>query len=415
MSTKVELDKRIEVLSLAIELQHQVLRDLETKRSLARMDLNTICDPMARLPLEISSEIFLRCLPDSPGPGCDDSPTVLLLVCRLWHEIASSTPLLWTTLHNGPAHATNFKRLHVAEINRSSMAWIRRAQNRPITVAIHGPLQLSPSLEQHAHRIDQLKLCLPSRLELQRLTFPFPSLTKLKIEIVEPHSTVGVTVECLELLRAAPCVVDCEFAGPNSLWTVTDENVPPTPLTHLRLQHLRLGLYYGFDSFSQTIIPHCPHILRYLTLPALRSLFISDFEDLGSHEVEEFLARSSPPLRSLNIVTRDDDLSESRGYFRLLPHLTDLTVDFMNDLENLDFLEDNHHTSLPNLRTLTIRGGVHVIVGALTGARRGSKLRSFRHIFFEPPELTDNTLMALRQLVRDGMEIYIGTRNMNMI
>ncbi|KAJ7233764.1 hypothetical protein C8J57DRAFT_1035010, partial [Mycena rebaudengoi] len=66
--------------------------------------LNCLLDPITRLPVEISSEIFLFCLPDSgpagyrrPNPG--DAPLLLLRICTAWADIARSRPTLWDTIH----------------------------------------------------------------------------------------------------------------------------------------------------------------------------------------------------------------------------------------------------------------------------------------------------------------------------
>ncbi|KAK7000435.1 hypothetical protein R3P38DRAFT_3617388 [Favolaschia claudopus] len=63
-----ELREHIEALSSAIEAQEQILQDLRHRRSDAYRDLNFLVDPMARLPLELQSDIFMRCISDS-SPG----------------------------------------------------------------------------------------------------------------------------------------------------------------------------------------------------------------------------------------------------------------------------------------------------------------------------------------------------------
>ncbi|KAJ7657481.1 hypothetical protein B0H17DRAFT_870855, partial [Mycena rosella] len=58
-------------------------------------------DPVSRLPLEISSEIFIQCLPSTsnPQPGARDIPMLLLNICNAWTDIALSTPALWEAIH----------------------------------------------------------------------------------------------------------------------------------------------------------------------------------------------------------------------------------------------------------------------------------------------------------------------------
>ncbi|KAJ7763594.1 hypothetical protein DFH07DRAFT_1059264, partial [Mycena maculata] len=98
MSVK-ELQTRLEKISADIDLQKEVLRKLEHSKSLVQGQLNAICDPMARLPLEIWPEIFLGCLPLLPEPGAHDAPMLLLNICHKWTDITLATPALWAAIH----------------------------------------------------------------------------------------------------------------------------------------------------------------------------------------------------------------------------------------------------------------------------------------------------------------------------
>ncbi|KAJ7133412.1 hypothetical protein C8R44DRAFT_611217, partial [Mycena epipterygia] len=98
MTSATELRARIADLSSTIKRQKQILKDLEKNRSDARRDLNAVLDPMARLPLEVSSDIFTLCLPIIPRPDSSIAPMVFLDVCHLWSRIALSTPSLWTAI-----------------------------------------------------------------------------------------------------------------------------------------------------------------------------------------------------------------------------------------------------------------------------------------------------------------------------
>jgi hypothetical protein len=53
-----ELRTRIEELSSEIALQKRLLTKLEQDKSVAQGQLNAVIDPVAQLPLEISTEIF---------------------------------------------------------------------------------------------------------------------------------------------------------------------------------------------------------------------------------------------------------------------------------------------------------------------------------------------------------------------
>ncbi|KAJ6558194.1 hypothetical protein B0H19DRAFT_1376676, partial [Mycena capillaripes] len=87
-----ELRARIEKISTEIDLQKEVLKNLEREKTLAQRQLNNVLDPIALLPLEISSEIFLQSLPIFPQHGAVHPPGMLFLnVCNSWADIALST------------------------------------------------------------------------------------------------------------------------------------------------------------------------------------------------------------------------------------------------------------------------------------------------------------------------------------
>ncbi|KAJ6483846.1 hypothetical protein C8R47DRAFT_936623, partial [Mycena vitilis] len=87
-------------LSTEIDIQKELLKRLEHDKSLVQRDLNAVVDPVARLPPEISSEIFLQSLPSLPEPTArDHSPVLLLIICSIWTDIALSTPALWADIY----------------------------------------------------------------------------------------------------------------------------------------------------------------------------------------------------------------------------------------------------------------------------------------------------------------------------
>ncbi|KAJ7236022.1 hypothetical protein C8J57DRAFT_1088494, partial [Mycena rebaudengoi] len=99
------LRARLADISANIARQRKALEDLERSRIDAQRQLNSLLDPIARLPVEISSEIFILCLPDSgsgyrhrrPNPAA--APLLFLSICTAWADIARSTPALWDTIH----------------------------------------------------------------------------------------------------------------------------------------------------------------------------------------------------------------------------------------------------------------------------------------------------------------------------
>ncbi|KAJ7876571.1 hypothetical protein B0H13DRAFT_1452941, partial [Mycena leptocephala] len=79
-----------------------VIKQLENSKSATQRQQNNIRDPVARLPLEHSSEIFRLCLPPfstRPTLGAHNISMLLLDVCNTWTDIARATPALWSGIH----------------------------------------------------------------------------------------------------------------------------------------------------------------------------------------------------------------------------------------------------------------------------------------------------------------------------
>ncbi|KAJ7098605.1 hypothetical protein B0H15DRAFT_771834, partial [Mycena belliarum] len=78
-------------------------QELEDARQVIQRELDKIVYPVLTIPSEITSEIFIQCLPPSPafsaeekeGPSPSVAPLLLLQICREWRSIAIATPQLW--------------------------------------------------------------------------------------------------------------------------------------------------------------------------------------------------------------------------------------------------------------------------------------------------------------------------------
>ncbi|KAF5375275.1 hypothetical protein D9758_000288 [Tetrapyrgos nigripes] len=106
-----------------------------------------LLSPFRRLPPEIISEIFIRCLPEDSRPTHSLSETPLLLgtICRNWREVALSTPYLWSCI-NVVLPTSGSMHLLCASIDRRRdgvEAWLSRAGELPLSFSIHADSQLS--------------------------------------------------------------------------------------------------------------------------------------------------------------------------------------------------------------------------------------------------------------------------------
>ncbi|KAJ7645953.1 hypothetical protein DFH06DRAFT_580505 [Mycena polygramma] len=426
MLSATDLLAHIEELSSAIDVQKEVLKNLNAKRIDAWRSLNALRDPISRLPLELSSEIFVCCLPDSPGPDSGSAPTLLLGVCHRWSSIAISTPSLWNTVYSDcPLDAPNFDKL--LEI------WLGRAQSLPLSLHLLGPGgsldHVLPVMMQRASRVEDLELSLKNGLDFEEMNTQsnFSSLKKMRIVIRRTMSTAMNARESLEMLRAAPRLSWCEFEG---MYYRRNDTQPPELLIHPSLQHLYFGrpLQESDDLFGWS----STYILQYLTLPALRTLRITEL-DINRDQFTSFLVRSSPPLQSLAMeiipVLEGPSRMATHDYFRVIPSLTDLELLCTDNSSFTGLVEvlATTHDLLPNLRRLTFRTGYTVrgysedpehwehLLSMLTSRR----FQSFRFIFVlsvgghHLPE--DDVLGALRRLADEGMDLYVGLDNLNFL
>ncbi|KAJ7656394.1 hypothetical protein DFH06DRAFT_471121 [Mycena polygramma] len=77
----------------------ELVKQLQQSKSATQRQLNAIRDPIARFPLEISSEIFRQSLPSLPERfRICTIPNLLLNVCSTWTDIAVSNPALWARI-----------------------------------------------------------------------------------------------------------------------------------------------------------------------------------------------------------------------------------------------------------------------------------------------------------------------------
>ncbi|KAJ7876565.1 hypothetical protein B0H13DRAFT_2055046 [Mycena leptocephala] len=121
------------------ELQARiVLKQLVKDKSAVQRQLNAVQDPVARLPLEISSKIFLECLPLLPVPGARFAPMLLLNVCNSWTSIALSTGALWATFaieFSARPSLPDPTRLRILKL------CLHRARNYPLSIRLINSLK----------------------------------------------------------------------------------------------------------------------------------------------------------------------------------------------------------------------------------------------------------------------------------
>ncbi|KAJ7057548.1 hypothetical protein C8F01DRAFT_1060548, partial [Mycena amicta] len=112
----------------------------------------------AKIPPEMISEIFIRCLPVYPSPpSAETAPLLLLQICTLWRDIALDTPDLWSNVVLTDDSKDSVDMLHL---------WSARARTIPMTFSLKthnvemGQKMLFAAMK-HTERWEHVDLCLP--------------------------------------------------------------------------------------------------------------------------------------------------------------------------------------------------------------------------------------------------------------
>ncbi|KAJ7229627.1 hypothetical protein C8J57DRAFT_1251820 [Mycena rebaudengoi] len=385
------LRKRLGELASSIALQ-KVLYDLERSRAATRHQLNTIFDPIARLPLELSSDIFMRCLP----------------------EIALSTPALWVTIHVDFPRAEGLDQLF--------NSYLTRSRSRMLSVTFSGKpdKNISRALCQHADRVHKLELLeFPTHRDDLLPLASFSGLKALTLAIQDDSGGDGSTIRIaslLAMLRDAPGIVECTL---DNIYMDDDDTLnhhqkEPLILQVPSLQYLALGTDPSGSSNS-----YSASMLEYLSLPALRTLVISHL-DIDITHLISFFTRSEAPLRSLSINSCYPPWNPHAAaqLFGLMPTLADLRLITLAIGDPTVFLEllscSPQRFILPQLRVLELRPQSLVRsefdLLCTTLSARCTQIKTFRYILPHCNSSPDaDVLDNLRALAAEyGTEIYIG-------
>ncbi|KAJ7310867.1 hypothetical protein DFH08DRAFT_456414 [Mycena albidolilacea] len=300
-----ELRARLVKLNTEIELHREALKSLEQDRSLVQRQMNAALDPVARLPLEISSEIFRQSLAPFPDVGPLHAPMLLLNICNTWTDIALSTPSLWAAIHiifpSGLSSTQSLKAL--------VPIWLQRAHNRPLSIWLSGAnfdYNVLSIIWSHAQRLKHLEI---SDMEsddddipLWKGTIPGPLPS---LETLTTHGVYGAGLShhhILDLLRLAPNLIECSLELD---FNIAVDKILVLPKLH-RLMFGECGTSPLFDY----------RFLEHLSLPGLETLFA----DAILESLLSFLQRSSPPLQEL-VLGNESDMPLLAECLHLVPDL----------------------------------------------------------------------------------------------
>ncbi|KAJ7166780.1 hypothetical protein C8R46DRAFT_841325, partial [Mycena filopes] len=67
-----------------------------TEKIAIQKSLDSTVYPILTIPVELTADIFVHCLPDTLAPASSTiAPMLLTRICRQWRNIACGTPKLW--------------------------------------------------------------------------------------------------------------------------------------------------------------------------------------------------------------------------------------------------------------------------------------------------------------------------------
>ncbi|KAJ6541537.1 hypothetical protein B0H19DRAFT_1035635 [Mycena capillaripes] len=306
-------DNRSHLRSRIAELD-ALIASLVAERRRLQAESNAIVYPVLSLPPDVTTEIFLRCLPceGNPRPSPTQAPLLLAQICRQWRQITLHTPALW--------QCVLFKNEMPVELLH---IWLSRSGNHPISLQCQETSRAGALIEAslaHSHHWQDIKFTLPltslSKLALHHAFLPMlrsiyidpfqldhepaterviiqdapllreahiPSLPLVKIDLPWPQITVLTLlhhvnfVECISLLRGCQDLVNL------TVHTLGPATVDIAVLTLHSLESLTCN-------FGD------PSILDFLTLPRLERLTVTD-NGLAQHAVlGNLIRRSACPL-----------------------------------------------------------------------------------------------------------------------
>ncbi|KAJ7727208.1 hypothetical protein B0H16DRAFT_259096 [Mycena metata] len=287
-----ELQAHIEQLSAEITLQKDVLRQLERSKCAAQRQLNALRDPISQLPLEISSEIFLQCLPHGPrDPMAGKAPQLLMNICSGWTSIALSNPALWDKID------LDFPGTQVLRL------WAERAGIRPLSIVLRGALDepVAGVLAQYATHIRHLELYGMQYLHVLNSNLSVGSLCFLRALKVGPfvEGQSASLADVMALLRFAPNLVECTIDI-----SIRNRSFPVQDLVLPSLEFLDGA------------------VLQHLTLPSLNTLFATS-GPISNQSLLLLFQRCSPPLQILALGYQNEaDFPTLETGLRLVPSLT---------------------------------------------------------------------------------------------
>ncbi|KAJ7461381.1 hypothetical protein B0H11DRAFT_2056944 [Mycena galericulata] len=426
LSTQEKRDAVAQIKSHIIRYRASIEALEEQQREL-EASLSLVLYPVLTLPIEITSRIFVHCLPGHRRvrPSRSTAPLILAQICRHWRDVALSTCELWSSIYfdNPLSFDSTSVALGRPIVPRDSGArallqtWLSRAKAHPISLGLNHEFRVVPPalvslVSAFSGQIQDLDLHLfPEQFDrLQPFHVAFPRLLHLATQ----HSSEN---DLRHLLANAPSLRELRLLGKDfSL------NFSLPLLTHLEiseeissrtfldilakfplLEHLNFSLRDSeVHTIPQISIPtvgifprlsslatcsNGTYALHLVSFPNLTKLKLPSFAEPTA--VFPFHSRSACTIEHLVLPLTgcDEEPEEVATWLKEFPSVAVLIIPDCPDLNPL--IEYLNSSSLPRLTDITILSTIgpntaeldyDSVVEMLQDRRdpsRGVKLRKF--------------------------------------
>lgn len=331
-----------------LSLLEPLLRARDECKQLLSAHVN-ILSPARRIPPEIWSDIFTRCLSEEEHIpiDCTQPPLLLTQICRKWRSFALSTPQLWTSISveaRGSAPSECYSRVVEDWLSRSGTLLLSVKVDTTgylgqylvaILISFGTRVKSLDIMAQADERQKIIDACMPALIGLSfrgsgilrslQLSGPLPNLRRLLLPGMNDLMSIAFPWAELTFLDITLTI---QY---NECFTIFYRC---HSLCRLALHHI-VGAHDGFHrgriTLRSVIFLHlCPEsgvvtLLDHLTLPNLREANIAERSSTGrSNEVVlSFLARSACPLVTLTIsgYVPSNKLREIVSWVRTLRNL----------------------------------------------------------------------------------------------
>ncbi|KAJ7659407.1 hypothetical protein B0H17DRAFT_1096182 [Mycena rosella] len=393
VTSVAEIQGRIDELSADIARQKQHLKTLERSKSMLQRQLNAARDPLARLPLEILSEIFIQCLPSRPAPGAHHPPLLFMNICNTWTGIALATAELWSSIHVDKP---------LLDLNSLLDVWMKRAGSRTLSISLPHTLpdEIHTVIERHAPQLHDLKMYHDDEdISSVLAAGPFPSLKTLTMVGVDTEEFLSSTAATRNMLRACPDLVECT-------WTMCITEV--TAPTQRKSWFFHPCSISSSECFRQTAATR-----SWDTFPCLvcrASSFPS--QPSKSHDFSAISEAFLPPLQSITVG--------DEGFVKWTLQEMEECLSLIPTLIHFELFETRVDTT-PNLFLAILASSSHLLPKSLqyhlsvVRPTVGTLVSETIQRTLGPPRAPEDVCSQLRQLVADGMKIHIGTKDRNYV